>query len=67
MWLEEQTTIGQPALRPGSPGNTKGTEEDQGRDGGTTWIVLDSFVKHWDRVAQNIDQWRSLGKGYVQP
>ena len=40
MWLEEQTTIGQPALRSGRFGDTQGTEEDQGRDGGTTSIVL---------------------------
>ena len=40
MWLEEQTTIGQPALRSGRFGDTQGTEEDQGRDGGTTCIVL---------------------------
>ena len=30
-------TVGQPsALRSGRPGDTQGTEEDQGRDGGTT-------------------------------
>ena len=27
---------GQPALRSGRPRDTQGTEEDQGRDGGTT-------------------------------
>ena len=37
-------TVGQPTLRSGRPGDTKGTEEDQGRDGGTT--DFDSFVKH---------------------
>ena len=35
MWREEQTIVGQPALRSGRPGNTQGTEKDQGRDGGT--------------------------------
>ena len=39
MWLEEQTTIGQPVLRSGHPRDTQGTEEDQGQDRGT-WIVL---------------------------
>ena len=29
-------TVGQPALRAGRPGDTQGTEEDQGRDGGMT-------------------------------
>ena len=29
-------TIGKPALRSGRPEDTQGTEEDQGRDGGTT-------------------------------
>ena len=36
MWREEQTTVGHPALRSGSPGETQGTGEVQGRDGGTT-------------------------------
>ena len=35
MWREEQTTVGQPALHSGRPGDTQGTEEDQERDGGT--------------------------------
>ena len=40
MWLEEQTTVGQPPLRSGRPGDKQGTEEDQGRDKETSWIVL---------------------------
>ena len=35
MWREEQTTVGQPALHSGRPGDTQGTDEDQERDGGT--------------------------------
>ena len=27
---------------------------------------LESFVKHWHRIAQNVVQWRSMGKAYVQ-
>ena len=30
MWQEEQATVGLPALRSGRPGDTQGTEEDQG-------------------------------------
>ena len=36
---EEQITVGQPALRFGRPGDTQGTEEDQGRVRGTTKIA----------------------------
>ena len=42
MWREEQTAVGQPSfdyvLEAGHPGDTYtiGTDEDQGRDGGTT-------------------------------
>lgn len=27
---------------------------------------LDSFVKHWHHVTQNVVQWRSVGKAYIQ-
>ena len=40
MWLEEQTTVGQAALRSGRPEETQGTEENLGRDGRMTWILL---------------------------
>ena len=40
MRREEQTTVGQPAPCCGRPEDTQGTEEDQGRDGGTIKIVL---------------------------
>ena len=43
MWLEEQTTVGQPALCCGHPRDTQGTKEDEERDGRDD---LDSFVKH---------------------
>ena len=33
-WREEQTTVGQSALRSGRLGDTQGTEGDQRRDGG---------------------------------
>ena len=36
MWREEQTNIGQPALRSACSGDTQGTKEDQGQDKGTT-------------------------------
>ena len=39
MWLEEKTTVGQAALRSRRPGETQGTEENQGGD-------LDTSVKH---------------------
>ena len=37
----------------GPHGDTQGTKEDQGRDGGTTYIVL---VKHRHCVMQNVVQ-----------
>ena len=40
MWLKEQITVEPHYVLPGRPGDTQGTEEDQGRDGGTVWIVL---------------------------
>ena len=40
MWIEEQTTVGQPALRSERPGETQGTEGNQGGDGRMTWILL---------------------------
>ena len=57
---EEQTTVGQPS---GRPEDTQGTKEDQRRDGGR---LIDRFVKHWHRVAQNVVQWRSVGRANVQ-
>ena len=40
MRREEQTTVGQPAPCSGLPEDTQGTEEGQGRDGGTIKIVF---------------------------
>ena len=40
MWIDEQTTVGQPALRSGRPGETQGTEGNQGGDGRMTWVLL---------------------------
>ena len=40
MWLEEQTTVGQPALRSGRPEETHGTEGNQGGDGRMTKILV---------------------------
>ena len=40
MWLEEQTTVGQAALRSGRPGETQGTKENQGGDARMTKILL---------------------------
>ena len=37
MLLEEQTTVWNPALQSGRPMDTLETEENQGRDGGTTY------------------------------
>ena len=34
--MQRVYTVGQPALRSGRPGDTQGTKEDQGRDGGMT-------------------------------
>ena len=47
----------------GRPEDTQGTKEDQRRDGGR---LIDRFVKHWHRVAQNVVQWRSVGRANVQ-
>lgn len=44
MCLEERIDNRWAALRSGRPGDTQGTEEDQGRDGGTVWIVLQNTV-----------------------
>ena len=38
----------------------RGRPKKRGRDD------LDSFLKHWHRVAQNVVQWKSMGKAYVQ-
>ena len=40
MWLEQQTTVAQSALRSRRPGEIQGIEKDQRQDGGMTWIVL---------------------------
>ena len=47
-WREEQTTVGQSALRSGRAEDIQGTEEDQGRDEGRTWMVS----KNCHHVAQ---------------
>ena len=44
-----------------------GTHKDQSRLR-TRWRNdLDSFIKRWHRVAQNVNQWRSMWRAYVQP
>ena len=53
MWWEEQATVGQPALGSGCPMDTQATEEDQEWDEGDG---LNSFIKPWHRVAQNVGQ-----------
>ena len=52
IWREERTTVGQSALRSGRAGDTQGTEEDQGRDEGKTYMVS----KTCNRVAQKVVQ-----------
>ena len=47
MRREEQTTVGQPAPCSGLHEDTQGTEEGQGRDGGTIKIV---FLQRWHSV-----------------
>ena len=43
------------------PGDTEGTKEDKRRNGGTTSTVSKQKKKYRQRVAQNRDQWRSVG------
>ena len=44
----------------------QGHTRNQGRPR-TRWRDdLDSFLKYWHHVAQNVAQWRSMGKAYVQ-
>ena len=62
MCLEERIDNRWTALRSGHPGDTRnrGRPRARWRDG------LDSFAKHCHRIAQNIDQWRTMGKAFVQ-
>ena len=59
MWREEQKTVGQPLITFWTP---QGHTGNQGRPR-TRWRDdLESLVKHWHRTAQNVVQWRSMGK-----
>ena len=42
------------------------TQRNRGRPRKRWRDDLDSFLKHWHRVAQNVAQRRSVGKAYVQ-
>lgn len=68
MWLEEQTTVWNPALRSGRPMDKLETGENQGRDGGKTYyyklyieIVSLSYVQlgalngwNWTKVKPSV-------------